>query len=217
MSILYNDEVKCNTKMKRQKYFLSDLLDEKLNVDWDLFDKIQNDFFSGKVRYDLKTRPEKHNGENTTWEHTQNVVKSATSIRLPVGIQRKNLILAALLHDVGKPYRRDNHAADGAKIIEKIFQKEKNFNLIKLAVKHHMISIEMELKDYKKIMLDAKKNNLNLWEFASFLLALNKVDILRGRKFSDLDDYYNEPLSKVLKKEYKLKSSIFESAIKEIE
>jgi HD-GYP domain-containing protein (c-di-GMP phosphodiesterase class II) len=118
---------------------LNDLIDDDNNVNWELFEKITDDFFAKEnIAFNLKTRPEKHVGEKFTIEHIKNVVETARKIKIPNSIDRKELILAALLHDVGKPYRNEDHGLDGIAIIKKLFKNKSNYKNLNLAIRHHM-------------------------------------------------------------------------------
>jgi HD superfamily phosphodiesterase len=199
-----------------KKYRFDELINKRNQINWKLFDKIQLDFFS-KNKYNLKNRPEKHNDEKTTWEHIQNVVKSAKKIYLPIGITRRIIILSALFHDIGKPYRNHDHGLDSAKVMDKLFAKNKDYSLIRLAVRYHMISINDSIQDYKKIIIDSKKKNIDSKKIIKLILILNKIDILRGRKKSEIDVYTNKPLKKTISEEIKIKKRLFKEALSKLE
>lgn len=42
---------------------LDNLIDDNLNVNWTLLDKLQEELFSKEAKWTLKNRPEKHSGE----------------------------------------------------------------------------------------------------------------------------------------------------------
>lgn len=198
------------------KYSFNNLVNRKNEVDWELFDKIQNDFFTKNTKYSLKTRPEKHPGESTTWEHIKNVVATAKKISLPLGIKRRTLVLAALFHDIGKPYRNPDHGFDSAKIMDKLFKKEGDFNLIRFVVRHHMIPPEMPEKYFKNVVLDSKKKKLNTKKVIKLILTLNRADIIRNRKMIDIDTFSKKTIKETIREETKIKKKLFLDALNEL-
>jgi hypothetical protein len=202
---------------------LSELLNEDGSPNWTRFDEIFDDYFNkvaddkfAKGRYNLRTRPEHHDGESNTREHIENVVNSVLKSNVSANI-KSNLIIAAMLHDIAKPFRRGNaHGLDAMEIINEIFSESEESNLIKLAVRHHMFSdtqSEFTLDEAKKIINDAVNLNVNINEFIELLLALNSADIIRNRDLSVIDSYTNKPLLDTVKEEYEFKKRLLQQAI----
>jgi len=166
----------------------NDLVDDNYNINWDLFEKITDDFFAKEgTQWNLKNRPEKHSGEKVTIEHIKNVVETAKTIEIPNSVNRKDLVIAALLHDIGKPYRREDHGKDGIEVMDKLFKNNKSYNTIRLAVKHHMNLWKDE--DMQKVVKDVIEEGLDKNNFIDLLLALGNSDVIRNRKLEDIDDY----------------------------
>lgn len=201
---------------------LTSLLNQDGTPNWQKFDEIFDDYFNkaaddkfSKGRYTLRTRPEHHEGESNTREHIENVVNSALKAKVPEHI-KSNLIIAAMLHDIAKPFRRgDAHGLDAMEIINEIFSESKESNLIKLAVRHHMFSdtqSKFDINEARKIIADAKALNVNIDDFIELLLALNTADIIHGRDLSVIDSYSNKSVLDTVKEEYAFKKSLLQQA-----
>ena len=201
---------------------LTSLLNQDGTPNWQKFDEIFDDYFNkaaddkfSKGRYTLRTRPEHHEGESNTREHIENVVNSALKAKVPEHI-KSNLIIAAMLHDIAKPFRRgDAHGLDAMEIINEIFSESKESNLIKLAVRHHMFSdtqSKFDINEARKIIADAKALNVNIDDFIELLLALNTADIIHGRYLSVIDSYSNKSVLDTVKEEYAFKKSLLQQA-----
>lgn len=201
---------------------LTSLLNQDGTPNWQKFDEIFDDYFNkaaddkfSKGRYTLRTRPEHHEGESNTREHIENVVNSALKAKVPEHI-KSNLIIAAMLHDIAKPFRRgDAHGLDAMEIINEIFSESKESNLIKLAVRHHMFSdtqSKFDISEARKIIADAKALNINIDDFIELLLALNSADIIHDRDLNVIDSYSNKPVLDTVNEEYTFKKSLLQRA-----
>ena len=82
---------------------------------------------------------------------------------------RNNLIIAAMLHDIAKPFRTgDAHGLDAIKIINELFSNSKDANMIKLAVRHHMFSDsqgKFNIEEARKIIKDAYNAKVDVNQF----------------------------------------------------
>ena len=178
---------------------LINLVDSNLNVNWDLLDTLQSALFAND-KWNLKTRPEKHAGELFTWEHIQNVVASAMTMELPANVDRRQLVLAAVLHDIGKPYRNEDHGYDSADIMNKLFKEDDSFKLVRLAVRHHMIT-NKNIADYRRAVMEAIRDGVDPAAFIDLLMALKSADITRGRDGNQIDEHSNKPIQDTILEE----------------
>lgn len=195
---------------------LSDLIDDNLNINWELFDKLQTDFFASSAE-NLNNRPEHHDGENFTIEHIRNVVESAKRLPISDKVQRKTLVLAALLHDIAKPYHSNNHGLDAIAIINKLFKGEASDNLLKLAIRYHMLQANEPVNNYRKMLLAAQTLKVNQDNFIDLVLALNSADIQRNRPDDAIDQYSGKTIRETILEEQRIKRAKFEEAKKTLD
>ena len=204
----------------------TDLINEDGTPNWDKFDKIFDKYFNeapdsafSKGRYNLRNRPENHDLETNTREHIENVVQSAMKLNVSKEI-RNNLIIAAMLHDIAKPFRTgDAHGLDAIKIINELFSNSKDANMIKLAVRHHMFSDsqgKFNIEEARKIIKDAYNAKVDVNQFIQLLLALNTADITRNREDNAIDSYSKKTIKETIIEEYDYKKSLLTRALNEL-
>lgn len=209
MTLMNNKvELKAKEEFKNKALDINSFIDNKNNIIWDKFEDLMDNFFKD-AKYTLKNRPEHHSGETFTIDHIKNVVKSAQEITIHNNVKREDLIIASLLHDIGKPYRNENHGKDSFDIINTLFPKTNN--LIKAVVLYHMIGTDTDINIFKDVLNHIKINNVNKNDFISLLKALKAVDITRGRKDLDLDDYTGLTVKEAIKKEELFIDNFFKS------
>ena len=126
-----------------------------------------NDFYSMEPRatnYKYIYNSDSHGNRTNLFQHINDVVKSAQKIPIPTGYTRKDLVEAALYHDIGKVLNSTrNHGETSVKILDRL-----GINVsddVRNAVEHHM----------SKNMLD--KDNLTR--------ALHFADVARGIGFGE--------------------------------
>ena len=195
---------------------LSDLVDDNLNVNWELFDKLQTDFFASSEQ-NLNNRPENHDGEDFTIQHIRNVVESAKRLPISDKVQRKTLVLAALLHDIAKPYHHTDHGLDAMAVINKLFKGTASDNLLKLAIRYHMLQAGEPVANYRKMLLAAKTLKVDQDDFIDLVLALNSADIQRNRPDDAIDQYSGKTVRETILEEQRIKRAKFEEAKKTLD
>ena len=195
---------------------LSDLIDDNLNVNWELFDKLQTDFFASSEQ-NLNNRPENHDGEEFTIQHIRNVVESAKRLPISDKVQRKTLVLAALLHDIAKPYHHTDHGLDAMAVINKLFKGTASDNLLKLAIRYHMLQAGEPVANYRKMLLAAKTLKVDQDDFIDLVLALNSADIQRNRPDDAIDQYSGKTVRETILEEQRIKRAKFEEAKKTLD
>lgn len=145
--------------------------------------------------------------EQSTHDHTYNVVQSAMTLPLEGGVTRQELVQAALLHDLGKPFKNDDHGKDSEDIINDLFPQISE--VVKFAVRWHMVNHFMSEREnpnsvFTEIINDAKNRNLDVNKATSLLLLLNQTDILSGRNDQEIDDYTHTTVGETRKESYNL-------------
>ena len=188
---------------------------EKLEELTDNYFKNADESLFNKGRKTLREREEHHKGENNTFEHLQNVVKSAQNSNIADGL-KNHVVVAAALHDIAKPFHKGNkHGFQSEELLNKIF-KGKVSGLSKFAIAHHMMTIEerqeFTKEDAKRIVEDAKNRGLNINEAIDVLIALHIADITRGRNLEDIDEYSNKSIRDVINIEVENKKKLLEEA-----
>lgn len=97
------------------------------------------------------------------YEHTFDVAHSAKSIPLPEGVSRQELVFAALMHDIGKVFAKEQHGQISAKLIGNRFSNIGD-NVI-AAIDDHM--------------------STELYEGDPFTKALHFADVARGLEYDE--------------------------------
>ena len=192
---------------------LSELIDDDLNINWELFDKLQTEFFKD-LSENLNNRKEYHDGEQFTIDHIKNVVESAKKLSINDKISRRNLVLSALLHDIAKPYHNDDHGLDAMQVINKIFKGSAPDNLLKLAIRYHMLQANDPIQNYYEMLLAAESIRVDKDEFIELVLALNTADIQRNRPDDAIDLYSGKTILETIQEENRIKRNKFEEAKK---
>ena len=188
---------------------ISTLLNDDQTVNWEqfiqnqrqYFEKLPNERFT-KGRYDLSTRPEKHGGtDKFTLDHTQRVVESSAYINnLPESL-KQSLLYATLLHDIGKPFRNEDHGLDSIIVANELFKSFPNEKLVKLAVRYHMVQADSSLETLSDILETVDKYGVDQKQFVDLLLALKTCDIINGRSGSTIDQYTGKTVKETVQSE----------------
>ena len=188
---------------------ISTLLNDDQTVNWEqfiqnqrqYFEKLPNERFT-KGRYDLSTRPEKHGGtDKFTLDHTQRVVESSAYINnLPESL-KQSLLYATLLHDIGKPFRNEDHGLDSIIVANELFKSFPNEKLVKLAVRYHMVQADSSLETLSDILETVEKYGVDQQQFVNLLLALKTCDIINGRSGSTIDQYTGKTVKETVQSE----------------
>ena len=188
---------------------ISTLLNDDQTVNWEqfiqnqrqYFEKLPNERFT-KGRYDLSTRPEKHGGtDKFTLDHTQRVVESSAYINnLPESL-KQSLLYATLLHDIGKPFRNEDHGLDSITVANELFKSFPNEKLVKLAVRYHMVQADSSLETLSDILETVDKYGVDQKQFVDLLLALKTCDIINGRSGSTIDQYTGKTVKETVQSE----------------
>ena len=188
---------------------INTLLNDNQTVNWEqfiqnqrqYFEKLPNERFT-KGRYDLSTRPEKHGGtDKFTLDHTQRVVESSAYINnLPESL-KQSLLYATLLHDIGKPFRNEDHGLDSIIVANELFKSFPNEKLVKLAVRYHMVQADSSLETLSDILKTVEKYGVDQQQFVDLLLALKTCDIINGRSGSTIDQYTGKTVKETVQSE----------------
>ena len=188
---------------------INTLLNDNQTVNWEqfiqnqrqYFEKLPNERFT-KGRYDLSTRPEKHGGtDKFTLDHTQRVVESSAYINnLPESL-KQSLLYATLLHDIGKPFRNEDHGLDSITVANELFKSFPNEKLVKLAVRYHMVQANSSLETLSDILKTVEKYGVDQQQFVDLLLALKTCDIINGRSGSTIDQYTGKTVKETVQSE----------------
>ena len=188
---------------------ISTLLNDDQTVNWEqfiqnqrqYFEKLPNERFT-KGRYDLSTRPEKHGDtDKFTLDHTQRVVESSAYINnLPESL-KQSLLYATLLHDIGKPFRNEDHGLDSIIVTNELFKSFPNEKLVKLAVRYHMVQADSSLETLSDILETVDKYGVDQKQFVDLLLALKTCDIINGRSGSTIDQYTGKTVKETVQSE----------------
>ena len=135
-------------------------------------------------RYTLATRPENHfTGEKNTLSHIKFVTQSMLNLlegkydmdlpfvseaRASIQNQKDLMIIAAMFHDVAKPYRHgDIHGWESADILRDLLGVDYNNRVAEWAVRHHMpmpFSHKAEFSLSNPEALEVAKLELERWK-----------------------------------------------------
>lgn len=219
----YNSGSRYNLGESTGSTDIKQIINEDGTVNFDKLEEVTDQYFNTedeslfkKGRKTLRTRKEHHPGENNTLEHLQNVVKSANNIDIRSDL-KPQLILAAALHDLGKPFHGGQlHGFHSLQVINKVFKGDIS-DLVKFAVKHHMLTTEEEKtfsqEDANRIVQDILDNNLNPQDAIELLLAVNTADIVMGMQDDDIDRYTNKTKKETIEEEIPFKRQLLENAL----
>ena len=207
---------------------IADIINADGSINFKVLEEITDEYFNNadeklfnKGRKTLRQRREKHYDgdgnliENNTLEHLQNVTKSALASNIRPDL-KPQLILAAALHDLAKPFHGGQiHGFQSLNLVNKLF-KGNISPLVKFAIKHHMLTIEENKKfsidDATRIMQEALDNNLNLDDAIEILLAINTADILSGQSEDSIDYYSKKSKRDTINEEIPFKKSLLVQA-----
>lgn len=204
---------------------IAHIINKDGSINFDKLEEITDKYFNtadeslfAKGRKTLRTRKEHHVGENNTLEHLQNVAKSASKINIRKDL-KPQLVLAAALHDLAKPFHRgQKHGFQSVSLINKLFKGDIS-KLVKFAVRHHMLTVEEGVsftqQDADRIMQDAIDNEINTKDAIELLLALNTADILSGKELTDKDQL-GKTKEEIIKTEIPQKRLLLEKALNNI-
>ncbi|MBQ9391932.1 MAG: hypothetical protein IJU02_07055 [Lachnospiraceae bacterium] len=201
-----------------------ELLIKDGEINWDYFENVLNTYHNSqpeemfsKGRYTLATREEKHfTGEKNTLNHIKFVTQSMLKLlegefdidlpfvpeaRASLKNQKDLMILAAMFHDVAKPYRHgDIHGWESADILRDILGIDYNNRLAEWAVRHHMampfshkaefnLSNPEAIEVAKNIARDAKRLGIDAQTAINAFVLINAADVINGRELSVEDNW----------------------------
>jgi len=166
-------------------------------------------------RYTLATRPENHFAEEkNTLNHIKFVTQSMLNLlegkydmdlpfvseaRASMQNQKDLMILAAMFHDVAKPYRHgDIHGWESADILRDLLGVDYDNRVAEWAVRHHMpmpfshkaefsLSNPEAIEVAKNIARDAKRVGIDANTAINAFVLINAADVINGREL-DVDD-----------------------------
>ena len=234
-------------------------------VNWEYFEQILNNYHNSqpdsmfaKGRTTLATRPEKHfEGEGNTLNHIKFVTQSMLDLfegkfdvdlpfvseaRASLQNQKDLMILAAMFHDVAKPYRHgDIHGWESADILRDIIGVDYNNRLAEWSVRHHMampfshksefnLSNPEAIEVARNMARDAKRVGIDAQTAINAFVLINAADIINGREITVEDNWakkakvagsikYGDDISvkAVLTTELKEKVDLLKKAFEDIE
>ena len=198
------------------------LIDSDGQINWGYFEQLLDEYHNNQPdsmfsdsRYVLSTRPENHfSEEKNTLNHIKFVTQSMLNLlegkydmdlpfvseaRSSLQNQRDLLILAAMFHDVAKPYKHgDIHGWESADILRDVLGVDYNNRLAEWAVRHHMpmpfshkaefnLSNPEALEVAKNIARDAKRVGIDANTAINAFVLINAADVINGREL-DVDD-----------------------------
>ena len=193
-------------------------------INWEYFEQILNDYHNeqpdsmfAKGRTILATRPEKHfEGEGNTLNHIKFVTQSMLDLfegkfdadlpfvseaRASLQNQKDLMVLAAMFHDVAKPYRHgDIHGWESADILRDIMGIDYNNRLAEWAVRHHMampfshksefnLSNPDAVRVAKNMASDAVRVGIDAQTAINAFVLINAADIINGREIAAEDNW----------------------------
>jgi len=179
-------------------------------------------------RYTLATRPENHfTGEKNTLNHIKFVTQSMLNLlegkydvdlpfvseaRASLQNQKDLMIIAAMFHDVAKPYRHgDIHGWESADILRDLLGIDYNNRVAEWAVRHHMpmpfshkaefnLSNPEAIEVAKNIARDAKRIGIDANTAINAFVLINAADIINGRELNVDDNWAKKAGEEGLKK-----------------
>lgn len=247
-----------------QESLKEDLVGKNGEVNWSLFEQLLDQYHNSKPdsmfshgRYTLSTRPENHfSEEKNTLNHIKFVTQSMLNLfegkydmdlpfvseaRSSLRNQRDLMVLAAMFHDVAKPYRHgDIHGWESADILRDVLGIDYNNRLAEWAVRHHMpmpfshkaefsLSNPEAIEVAKNIARDARRIGIDANTAINAFVLINAADVINGRELNVDDNWakkagedglkkYNGDISvkNVLSIELNEKVALFKKAFEEI-
>jgi hypothetical protein len=179
-------------------------------------------------RYTLATRPENHfTEEKNTLNHIKFVTQSMLNLlegkydmdlpfvseaRASMQNQKDLMILAAMFHDVAKPYRHgDIHGWESADILRDLLGVDYDNRVAEWAVRHHMpmpfshkaefsLSNPEAIEVAKNIARDAKRVGIDANTAINAFVLINAADVINGRELNVDDNWAKKAGEEGLKK-----------------
>lgn len=193
-------------------------------INWEYFESLmdkyhnkQPDSMFAHGRYTLSTRPENHfSEEKNTLNHIKFVTQSMLNLlegkydmdlpfvseaRASLKNQKDLMILAAMFHDVAKPYRHgDIHGWESADILRDVLGLNYDNRLAEWVVRHHMPMPFSHKADFNKsnpealevaknIARDAKRVGIDANTAINAWVLINAADVINGRELSVEDNW----------------------------
>jgi hypothetical protein len=179
-------------------------------------------------RYTLATRPENHfTGEKNTLNHIKFVTQSMLNLlegkydmdlpfvseaRASLQNQKDLMIIAAMFHDVAKPYRHgDIHGWESADILRDLLGVDYDNRVAEWAVRHHMpmpfshkaefsLSNPEAIEVAKNIARDARRVGIDANTAINAFVLINAADVINGRELNVDDNWAKKAGEEGLKK-----------------
>lgn len=231
---------------------IQQLINPDGTINWNTFEQVLNDYHNSqpdsrfaKGRYTLATREEKHfPGEGNTLNHIKFVTQSMLDLidgkfdgelpfvseaRANLANQRDLLVLAAMFHDVAKPFRHgDIHGWESADILREIIGTNYNNRLAEWAVRHHMpmpfshkAEFNLDNPDAisvaENIAKDALRLGIDKATAINAFVLINAADIINGRALDVEDNWAKKELAATGKSRYGDDISVRNVLTKELE
>ena len=204
-------------------------------VNWDYFEQLLDQYHNNQPdsmfshgRYTLATRPENHfTGEKNTLNHIKFVTQSMLNLlegkydidlpfvseaRASMQNQKDLMIIAAMFHDVAKPYRHgDIHGWESADILRDLLGIDYNNRVAEWAVRHHMpmpfshkaefsLSNPEAIEVAKNIARDARRIGIDANTAINAFVLINAADVINGRELNVDDNWAKKAGEEGLKK-----------------
>jgi len=179
-------------------------------------------------RYTLATRPENHfTGEKNTLNHIKFVTQSMLNLlegkydmdlpfvseaRASMQNQKDLMIIAAMFHDVAKPYRHgDIHGWESSDILRDLLGVDYDNRVAEWAVRHHMpmpfshkaefsLSNPEAIEVAKNIARDARRIGIDANTAINAFVLINAADVINGRELNVDDNWAKKAGEEGLKK-----------------
>ena len=210
--------------LRKPREVKNNILNSRGEINWGYYESLLDEYHNSqpdsvfsKGRYTLATRPENHfEGEKTTLNHIKFVTQSMLDLfegkfdldlpfvseaRDSLQNQRDLMVLAAMFHDVAKPYRHgDIHGWEAADIMRDLLGVDYNNRLAEWAVRHHMpmpfshkaefnLSNPEALEVAKNIARDAKRLGIDPATAINAFILINAADVINGRELYVEDNW----------------------------
>lgn len=161
------------------------------------FTQLPDGRFKPNKRFDLTNRPEKHGieGEAFTKDHLKNVLDTVVKVNtIDPDMQLSDedleaVALAAIFHDLGKPFKNNDHGLDSLTILNELFDDSVTPD-VKLAVRFHMLSATSPQYLYDLMVKEVANANIDHRKFKTLIKALKICDIVAGRDLTAPDTVF---------------------------
>ena len=176
--------LKLMNKLNFFSYFIPEFKKIRYRITYDFYHKYTIDMHSIYVVIKLRAL---FNGEFIS----QYPFISAIALNIQ---KRRYLLLAGLLHDIGKGIKgKESHLVKGAKIVDNICKRfglsENDRELVVFLVKHHTLMTDTALK--RDI-----KNEEEILKFANIVKSVKRLNFLYLLSFADLNSVSDEAFDK---------------------